>query len=99
MPRRRSKLRLALRLLPGAISLDAIRETIGEGDGWVDVVTFGNGELTFEADGGQLIVTSASGQRATLGEEAVSGENGVIIPIDAVLVDPSAIAGSAEPEG
>ena len=100
-PERRAILAAVLRehILPGAISLDAIRETIGTGDGSVDVVTFGNGELSFEADGDDLVVTSASGQRAVLGKEAVSGENGVIIPIDAVLVAPSAIAGSAEPEG
>lgn len=83
-------------MLPGALSPDLIRETIEERGGEIYMVSFGNGELSVSLEGEQLVVSNAAGQRAVLGEEAVVSKNGVIIPIDKVLVDTEALAVPAE---
>ena len=82
-------------MLPGALDPESMRATINERGGSVYVVSFGNGELSVEVEGEDLVVNTATGQRAKLGDVAVIGKNGVIIPIDAVLVDSAALAGQA----
>lgn len=68
----------------------------GGNGGEIYMVSFGNGELSVPLEGEQLVVSNAAGQRAVLGEEAVVSKNGVIIPIDKVLVDTEALAVPAE---
>jgi hypothetical protein len=83
-------------MLPGALSPDTIRETIESRGGEIYMVSFGNGELSVSLEGEQLVVSNGAGQRAVLGDEAVVSKNGVIIPIDAVLVDAEALSVPAE---
>lgn len=83
-------------MLPGALSPDTIRETIEARGGEIYMVSFGNGELSVSLEGEQLVVSNGAGQRAVLGDEAVVSKNGVIIPIDAVLVDAEALSVPAE---
>lgn len=81
-------------MVPGALTPDAIRTAISDNGGEVTMTTFGSGDLTWTVDGEDIVVTNAGGQTARLGGDAIVAKNGVLIPIDAVLVDPRALAGS-----
>ncbi|MBV7264888.1 fasciclin domain-containing protein [Erythrobacter ani] len=83
-------------MVPGALTPDAIRSAIQENDGEVSLATFGAGNLTLTLDGEQIIIRNESGQSARLTGESIAGNNGVMIPIDAVLVDTSALLGASE---
>lgn len=78
-------------MVPGALTPDAIRDAIDRNGGEVSMVSFGAGTLVFSVVGDDLVVTNDSGQQAKLGGEAVIASNGVVIPIDSVLVDPAAL--------
>lgn len=78
-------------MLPGALTPEAIREALNANDGTVEVASFGAGTLSFRSDGNDIVVSNEAGQSARLTGEAVAGSNGVVIPIDAVLVDPAAL--------
>lgn len=86
-------------MVPGALDPQAIRDTIEERGGSVYMVNFGNGELSVEAEGEDLVVRTTSGQSARVAGEAVVSKNGVIIPIDTVLVDASALGAPVAAEG
>lgn len=92
-PERAAILAAVLRdhMVPGALDPDAIRASIEERGGSVSMVNFGNGELSIDADGDDLVVKNADGQSARVSGDAVVSKNGVIIPIDTVLVDAKAL--------
>lgn len=100
-PERAAILAAVLRdhMVPGALDPQAMRDTIEERGGAVYMVNFGNGELSVEADGEDLVIKSASGQSARVSGEAVISENGVIIPIDTVLVDANALGVPVSADG
>ena len=78
-------------MVPGALTPEAIREAIASSGDEVSMSSFGAGTLVFSVDGDDLVVTNDTGQQARLGTEAVIASNGVVIPIDSVLVDPAAL--------
>ncbi|GMN03232.1 fasciclin domain-containing protein [Erythrobacter sp. MTPC3] len=81
-------------MVPGALTPDAIRSAIGDNGGEVSMTPFGSGDLTWTLDGEDIVVTNAGGQTARLSGNAIAAKNGVLIPIDTVLVDPQSLAGS-----
>ncbi len=82
-------------MLPGAFDLEAIRGAVEGGGGKVYMVSFGNSELSVSLDGEDIVVSSEGGKSARLGVPEIVGNNGVIIPIDAVLVDATALTGQS----
>ena len=82
-------------MIPGAVTLDSIKQAAKDAGGSVTMASFGSGDLTFTVDGDTVTVSDASGAKATLGSNAVVAKNGVIMPIDAVLADKSVLAAPA----
>lgn len=82
---------LQAHIVPGALTRQDIGAALdGDADGSVQMRTVANTLLTFSRDGSAIVVTSESGARARLtGEEAVAS-NGVMQPVDALLVRPAA---------
>lgn len=78
-------------MVPGAMTLDSIRQAIADKGGPVTMANFGGGDITLSLDGDALIVSDAEGQDARINGDARVGSNGVLIPIDAVLVDPETL--------
>ncbi|MBD2842529.1 fasciclin domain-containing protein [Erythrobacter rubeus] len=81
-------------MVPGALTPDAIRTAIEENGGEVSMATFGSGALTLSLDGETIVVSNGAGQSANIAGDPVVGQNGVVIPIDGVLVDPEALLGA-----
>lgn len=77
-------------IVPGALTRQDIRAAIErDSDGSVQMRTMAEGLLTFSRDGEAIVVTADNGARARLtGEEAVVS-NGVVQPVDALLVRPA----------
>ena len=96
-PLRRALVAAILRdhMVPGALTPDAIRDAIESSGGPVSLASFGLGDMTLSLDGDTLVATAANGVSAQLGDGAVVASNGVVIPIDAVLIDPRALAGDS----
>lgn len=82
---------LRAHIVPGALTRQDIQRAIAaDADGRVEMRTMAEGLLTFSRDGDVLIVTAADGARATLmGREGLAN-NGVIQPVDGLLVKPGA---------
>jgi len=78
-------------MVPGALTPDAIRAAIESNGGEVSMTSFGAGTLVFSIDGADIVVTNETGQQSRLSEKAVIASNGVVVPIDSVLVDPAAL--------
>lgn len=78
---------LRVHIVPGALTRADILAAIGRGDGGgVQTRTMADGLLTFSKDGEAVVVTAADGATARLtGEERVAS-NGVVQPVDGVLV-------------
>lgn len=82
-------------MVPGALTLDSIKQAIADKGGPVTMANFGGGDITMAMDGDAVTVSDAGGQSARINGEAVVGSNGVLIPIDAVLVDPKSLASAS----
>ncbi len=82
-------------MVPGALTPEAIRTAIEEAGGSVTMTSLGSGEITLSLDGDRLVAGLADGQEAMLGDDAIVASNGVVIPVDGLLVDVSAIGGEA----
>ena len=78
-------------MLPGALTPDDIRAALTNNEGSVSMTSFGDGTLTFRMEGDQVVVSNESGQSAVFGNEIVRANNGVIIPVDGVLIDPASL--------
>lgn len=80
---------LRAHIVPGALSRQDIAAAIERaGNGSVEMRTMADGLLTFTRDGEAIVVTAGNGARARLtGEEAVAS-NGVLQPVDGLLVKP-----------
>ncbi len=72
-------------IVPGYLSREDIEAAIGRSGGSVEMQTMGSNTLTFSEEGDTLRVSSSDGTEATVSGEVVSGANGSVIPIDAVL--------------
>lgn len=80
-------------IVPGHITPDAIGQAIEAEGGPVTMTTMGGGSLTFARDGQSLTVARQGGATARFAGQWVEAGNGVVVPIDAVLVPRPASAG------
>ena len=80
-------------LLPGHLTPETISSAIEAQDGAVTMTTLGDGEVTFARDGEALTVAFGDGPQARIVGQPVAANNGVIIPLDTVLV-PGETAGA-----
>lgn len=77
-------------LLPGAVTradLEAAIERAGEGG--AEMRTMSDGVLTFTRDGDAIVVTAEDGSSARLTGDEFLASNGVIQPVDTILVAPA----------
>lgn len=81
---------LRAHILPGALTRADIAKALdGAGDGGVKMRTMADTLLTFSRDGETIVVTAADGARARLSGEENLARNGVLQPVDALLVKPA----------
>jgi len=74
-------------LLPGALTRADIEAALArQSDGKAEVRTLDGGSVTFSRDGQGVLVTAANGATARLTAQETRASNGVIQPVDAVLV-------------
>ncbi|WP_305098195.1 fasciclin domain-containing protein [Croceibacterium aestuarii] len=86
-PARKAVLAAILRdhILPGYMTPKDIASAIDAKGGSVDVETMGNHTLTFSKSGDTIAVTGEDGAQAEIAGEALTANNGVAIPLNAVL--------------
>ncbi len=75
-------------LLPGHLTPEAIAATAAAQDTPVVMTTLGDAGVRFSRESGRLYVSTGNGQRAEITGPAVAANNGVLIPIDRVLLPP-----------
>lgn len=73
-------------LVPGHLTPNAIEEAIERNGGPVSLTTLGEGNLTLSKEGDRLLVTNDEGSTATIAGASTAANNGVVIPLDAVLL-------------
>ena len=82
---------LRAHIVPGALTRADILTAIGRnGSGTVEMRTMANSLLTFSKEGEAIIVTGDNGARARLTGGESLASNGVVQPVDALLVRPAA---------
>lgn len=69
-------------IIPRTLSADELRTRIIAGGGTFAIASLAGTPLTFSLSGDQLIVTSASGQRGTLGTAGLTSGNGTLYVLD-----------------
>ena len=72
-------------ILPGYITLEAIRQSIDRHGGKIQMRTLGDTLVTFSREGEVIQVTGESGQSATLTGNPTPATNGAILPIDGLM--------------
>ena len=73
-------------ILPGHLTPENIAKALEDKGGDVTMTTLGGGEVTFAMDGETITVSNGNGSTANLAANATAATNGVIIPLDTVLV-------------
>ena len=73
-------------LVPGHLTPETISKAIADKGGPVTMTTLGEGALTFSQDGDAISVTMPGGAKATVSGTAIAANNGVVIPLDKVLL-------------
>lgn len=73
-------------ILPGHLTPENIAQALEDQEGEVTMTTLGGGEVTFSREGETIMVTNNAGSTAQLASSATAATNGVIIPLDTVLV-------------
>ncbi|GAB5351353.1 fasciclin domain-containing protein [Qipengyuania sp. 483] len=73
-------------ILPGHLTPENIAKAIDDRGGDVTMTTLGGGEVTFSKNGDDVTVSNGNGSSASFASSATAATNGVIIPIDRVLV-------------
>ena len=73
-------------ILPGHLTPENIAQALEDKGGDVTMTTLGGGEVTFSKDGDSITVSNGNGSTAKLAANATAATNGVIIPLDTVLV-------------
>lgn len=73
-------------ILPGHLTPESVEKAIAQKRGPVTMTTLGGETVRFEQDGKNVTVTSGSGSKALFAGTSVQANNGVIIPIDTVLL-------------
>ena len=75
-------------LLPGHLTPEAIGEAIDRKGGPVTMATLGQAEVTFSKSGETVNVVMDDGSDAAFAGTAIAANNGVVIPINKVLLPP-----------
>lgn len=83
-------------IVPGQLTVDAIREAAEANGGTARLATVGGGEITVTSDSGVLTVTSADKRTARLDGETILASNGSVIPVDGILAVPAAGSSAAQ---
>lgn len=73
-------------MLPGHLTPEAIGKAIDEAGGPVTMTSLGEDPVVFSRAGDALVMTAPDGSTANIAGAAVATSNGVIIPIDKVLM-------------
>ena len=73
-------------ILPGHLTPDAIEKAIADNGGPVTISTLGQEQIKFAKEGDDLTATNEAGVKARFDDDAKIAANGVIIPIDTVLL-------------
>lgn len=73
-------------ILPGHLTPEDLASAIESQGGKVAMTTFGGGDLTFSMDGDTIVATNSTGEVTRFSGTATAATNGVIIPVDTVLV-------------
>ena len=82
---------LRAHIVPGSLTRADIRAAIDRnGSGKAEMRTMANTLLTFSKEGEALIASGANGARARLTGDETVASNGVVQPVDALLVQPAA---------
>ena len=76
-------------MLAGSMTPENIRQAIADGGGSVTVRTLGDSTVTFTEENGTLKAALAEGGTAFVAPGAKQAGNGVVIPIDTVLLPTS----------
>jgi uncharacterized surface protein with fasciclin (FAS1) repeats len=87
---------LTYHILPGVVLVEDLGKAVDNGDGKTLVQTVGGGTLTATKEGGKLVLSDASGGKATIVEGDQKRSNGVIHYVDAVLTP--AASGAPTPQ-
>ncbi|RPF72198.1 fasciclin domain-containing protein [Aurantiacibacter spongiae] len=78
---------LKYHVVNGDVTSQALTQAITDaGDAGYEIETLGGGTLTATMDGGNVILTDATGGTATVTQTDIDASNGVIHAIDAVLM-------------
>ena len=75
-------------ILPGHITPEQIEDAIASKGGPVIMTTYGGATATFSQGDGGIDVTLGEGTPARITGPSVAANNGVVIPVDAVLMPP-----------
>lgn len=73
-------------ILPGHMTPENIRKAISDKGGPVTMTTLGGGNVIFSRNGETIMVDNGAGSKASFVGSAVASSNGVVIPLDTVLV-------------
>lgn len=73
-------------ILPGHMTPENIDKAIADKGGPVTMTTLGGGNVTFSKEGDVVMVDNGAGSKASFSGSASASSNGVIIPLDTVLV-------------
>jgi uncharacterized surface protein with fasciclin (FAS1) repeats len=73
-------------ILPGTVMADDIGKAIDAGKGKAVLATMGGGTLTATKDGDKIVLTDASGHKATVTQADDQFSNGVVHHVDSVLM-------------
>lgn len=72
-------------LIPGDLSVEAIRNAITAQGGPVTMRTLGAGDVTFSMDGKDIVITSDDGVTGKISGPGIAAANGSVIQVDTVL--------------
>jgi uncharacterized surface protein with fasciclin (FAS1) repeats len=78
-------------ILPGHLTVDAIRKAIEDNGGPVEMRTLGDGTVTFSLEGERIAIAGDNGMNAHVEGAALPASNGVVIPIDGLLKAPKPV--------
>ena len=73
-------------MLPGHLTPETISKAIATKGGPVTVTTLGEGQVTFTQEGEAISATMPGGAKANITGTSIAANNGVVIPLDAVLL-------------
>lgn len=73
-------------ILPGHLTPEAIEKAIAAQEGPVTVSTLGEGNVTFAKEGDAIVVSNTGEATARFAGDAMAAANGVVIPLDTVLL-------------